>query len=139
MAKNKYFEKIISKLNFFSVHFRFAVFVIFVVFLFYVIMIGIQLFSVLEHTPSAEEIDKKIHAVSIRKDIIKKIDNFIAVRQKENIDLPKKNPFSPYQKGTNDFSGDTPAIFLETPWGNPGVSLSPSPSVSPEITATPAP
>lgn len=135
MTKNKYFEKIISKLSFFSVHFRFMVFIIFVVFLFYVIMLGIQIFSVLGHTPSAEEIDKKIHAVAIRKDLIKKIDNFIAVRQKENLDLPKKNPFSPYQKGTNDFSGDTPAISLE----NYGVSLSPSPSVSPEIPATPAP
>lgn len=116
MIKNKYFEKIISKLSFFPAHFRFAVFMIFAVFLFYIAMLGIEIISVINNTPSADDINKKIQSVGIRRDLIKKIDNFIALRQKAiSGRIIDKNPFLPYPKDADIPSGIEPAVFPAVP------------------------
>lgn len=114
MIKNKYFKKLISLAAFFSAHFRIIVSACFIIFLFYTAMLGIEINSAVDHVPSAEEINKKIQSAGIRKDLIKKIDNFIALRQEENVSLPDKNPFLPYQKEMN-------------------ISPSPQPAATPEI------
>ncbi len=132
MIKNKYFEKLFSAAVFFSAHFRIIVFMSFLVFLFYVAMLGIDIVSAINHIPGTEDINKKMLSVNIRRDILKKIDNFILMRQKETSGrIFKKNPFLPYQKGVDAFSGSEPTISPEIP--------SPSPALSPYVSATPGP
>lgn len=111
MTKNKYFEKLASAAVFFSAHFLTIVFICFIVFLFYIAMLGIEITSAINHIPSMEDINKKIQSVSIQKDFIKKIDNFILFRQKRiSGQAIEKNPFLPYQKEINNSSGDAPAV-----------------------------
>lgn len=72
-------------------------------------MLGIEITSAINHIPSMEDINKKIQSVSIQKDFIKKIDNFILFRQKRiSGQAVEKNPFLPYQKEIDNFSGDAP-------------------------------
>lgn len=115
MTKNKYFEKIISSLGLFSKHFLFAVFLCFLTFLFYIAMLVIDISSALNYTPSVEDINKKIQSVSIRKDLIKKIENFIALRQREDFGLPDRNPFLPYQKKSENVSGGESGAVSDVP------------------------
>lgn len=98
MIKNKYFAKLKSVASFFFAHFQIMVFLCFAVFFFYLAMLGIEITSVINDAPSAEIIDKKIQNVKIRKDLIKKIDTFMILRQKHHYDLSDKNPFLPYKK-----------------------------------------
>lgn len=134
MIKNNFVEKLSMLASFFSKHFRLIVFMSFVGFLFYIAMLGIEISSAVNHVPSVEDINKKIQSVSIRKDLIKKIDNYILARQKKiNSQIFKKNPFLPYQKGTDAGSNIEPTISPEITYASPAVSPTNFPSISPAV------
>ncbi len=125
MIKNKYFKKLRSAVAFFSVNFRMIVFLCFI---FYVTMLGIKIVSAVNSIPSVEDVNKKIQSVSIRIDLVKKIDNFILFRQEEIIDETKiKDPFLPFPKEAEVPPENKPVDVVNVPGVSPAVSPTPAP------------
>lgn len=152
MTQNKYLAKLTSVASFLSAHFRLIVFVSFILFLSYIALLGIEIVSAIKQVPSMEDINKKMSNVSIRKDLIKKIDNFILMRREgKSSQVIKRNPFMPYPKGVDNNTDNepvsSPEIPIISPLGSPSISpsslpsVTPSamPTVSPEASSTPSP
>ncbi len=152
MTKNKYIEKLLALAVFLSAHFRIIVFMSFIVFLSYIALLGIQIVSAINQTPSIDDINKRLSNVNIRKDLIKKIDSFILIRREsKNSQAIKRNPFLPYPKGADNNSDNdsvnSPDFSSLPPFASPAATIlasplitpSAPPAISPEISSTPGP
>lgn len=134
MKQNKYLAKLTSVANFLSAHFRIIVFMSFILFLSYIALLGIEIVSAIKQVPSMDDINKKMSNVSIRKDLIKKIDNFILIRREsKNSQAIKRNPFMPYPKGIENNSDSEPVSSPENPFGSPNATPSVSPNATPSM------